>query len=294
VSTSSSDARDRIPDVEYRLVDGTTVIAMSKGDLLDGQLDHAVDMDAWGNTLNDTPWTGTASDGSFSGASCGDWTHASDSVRAMTGSTTYRTLEWTKLVSVPCRRQIHLPLYCFQTSLWTPRPTQTPTPTSTPTFTPLPVKKVFVAHLEMNGKMGISPPDYVGLRGADYICSWPNHHYYAWLSLYGRTPAEFFSNARYVLVDGTVVANSLADLTDGSLLHPINKDLDGNTVSPGYAWTGTSSLGYPNGPNCHDWLSSSPLVKGRVGWVGSTSGYWTDDQEDKNCFAGRYIYCFEK
>jgi len=73
------DAADRIPEAEYRLVDGT-LVADSKADLLDGSLDHAIDHDEYGAAITVPPsatnlvWSATNTDGTADWQTCTNWT----------------------------------------------------------------------------------------------------------------------------------------------------------------------------------------------------------------------------
>jgi hypothetical protein len=79
LSDADNDARDRIADAEYQLVDGT-IVATSKADLLDSSLLAAINLDETGTTVSDITqsWTGTNADGTGSTRHCGYW--ATDAV----------------------------------------------------------------------------------------------------------------------------------------------------------------------------------------------------------------------
>ena len=62
LSDESTDAIDRIPDGEYRLLD-ETLVANDKADLTDGTLKAYINLTENGNTRDAFVWTGTASDG---------------------------------------------------------------------------------------------------------------------------------------------------------------------------------------------------------------------------------------
>jgi hypothetical protein len=67
------DARDRILDGRYELVDGT-VIADDKADLTDGKLNAPINLNEFGSTENVNTWTGTQFDGTDTGTNCSNWT----------------------------------------------------------------------------------------------------------------------------------------------------------------------------------------------------------------------------
>jgi len=77
VSTSSIDARDRIPDVTYRRMDGQ-IVAEGKSDLFDGSIRKSININADGNfeygANQYQVLTGSLSDGRYSLLTCQDWT----------------------------------------------------------------------------------------------------------------------------------------------------------------------------------------------------------------------------
>src|SRR5205085_6318529 len=101
LSVSDTDAKARIPDIEYRLVDGTTIVANSKADLLDGALLSPINKDEGGVVTNDMVWTGTNTDGTKDGSSyCFNWTGAG-SVTATAGLSS-STTAWTSSAQDAC------------------------------------------------------------------------------------------------------------------------------------------------------------------------------------------------
>jgi hypothetical protein len=93
-------------------------------------------------------------------------------------------------------------------------------------------KRVFITSQNYNGNLG-------GLSGADTKCqtaassaSLPGT-YKAWLSDSQTSAASRLSHSTtpYVLVDGTLVANSWTDLVDGTIQHNINKTESGANPS---------------------------------------------------------------
>ena len=149
------------------------------------------------------------------------------------------------------------------TSTSTPTRTHTPTATATatPTGTPIvPQRWVFrTSQQYVGGDLG-------GLAGADAKCQAHANAaglpgtYKAWLSASGEgnSAAERLTHydAPYKLVNGTIIAYSWSDLTDGSLVNPINIDEYGNSATT-LAWTGTTIYGNVykevNFMTCGDW-----------------------------------------
>ncbi len=77
VSTSHADAADRLSAGPWNLVDNTTLVASSLGDLLANGPAHAIDMFPDGTTevLGDLVWTGSNPAGRLGGGDdCADWT----------------------------------------------------------------------------------------------------------------------------------------------------------------------------------------------------------------------------
>ena len=162
-------------------------------------------------------------------------------------------------------------------------------------------KKVFVTStVHINGNLA-------GLQGADDICNslassaeLPGT-YKAWLSDDAASPNTRFAKSTepYVLVDGTLVASSYADLTDGSLQNAIDLDETGSPVPTSGIWTATNKSGDRIGDTCDNWTSST--VPGSNTWVGVVpdpspgAPRWTDDHRT-HCgnTTGPRLYCFEQ
>ena len=121
----------------------------------------------------------------------------------------------------------------------------------------------------------------------------------AWLSTSAKDAKSKISNAKYVRLDGLTVANSKADLLDGSLQNPINVNEYGvelplsicDSPTCDLAYTGTKPDGTrSSGFMCDDWTSES--VEGKVGYFHSISGEWTA-VGNVSCVSKQRIYCFE-
>jgi hypothetical protein len=115
LSTSSTDARDRITsNGPFKRLDSYTV-AGNLADLTDGSLDTSIHVDENGHYLTGTPdvSTGTLSDGTASGSNCLEWTQGTSDEDQTGGRPNFAALpEWTEFSnSVGCsggRR-----LYCI-------------------------------------------------------------------------------------------------------------------------------------------------------------------------------------
>ena len=154
----------------------------------------------------------------------------------------------------------------------------------------------FVTSVKLAGDLG-------GITGADALCNQlaggsdlPGS-YRAWLSDGFEGPSTTFireEGYRYVRVDGEVIAQSWADLTDGALSAPINISESG--MDAGFTssriWTGTTPAGLPTGANwCGGWTTTSGM-----GWRGRPTGTefnWTQAGVG-SCFVEHHLYCFQQ
>jgi cysteine-rich repeat protein len=160
--------------------------------------------------------------------------------------------------------------------------------------------RVFVSSDTYNGNLG-------GLAGADQKCialataanlggTWM-----AWLSDGVNGPATRFvtkgGQRRYARIDGKVVANTWADLIDGTLALPINVTEKNMTPpgSPEDVWTNTNENGTPNSANshCQSWTSAAGNSGSNNGDRTFMDGKWTKESDDQ-CNDSNHIYCFEQ
>ena len=158
---------------------------------------------------------------------------------------------------------------------------------------------VFVARADSGGALG-------GLGGADILCknaadagaaqlaykTWT-----AWLSTAQVNAIDRLNpdTGPFVLPDGTVIADDIADLTDGSLQAPIDADESGaplEFVAP-YVATGTAADGTFAGSDCGVWSDTGEsTVSGRRT---DTDSEWTQIPDStRSCNVVLYIYCFEQ
>jgi uncharacterized surface protein with fasciclin (FAS1) repeats len=126
LSDETTDGRDRIPDGEYRLVDGTTIVAYDLADLTDGKLKAPIDQDENGNPWSQSVWTGTRPDGRLYtdafGASetCNNWTDGTNDFDAVVGNSGAVDGNWTAFGNqAPLTPQLSpcsgfRSLYCFE------------------------------------------------------------------------------------------------------------------------------------------------------------------------------------
>lgn len=163
---------------------------------------------------------------------------------------------------------------------------------------------VFVTSVPTDANLG-------GLAGADARCNelaGKSTHpavqprsFVAWLS--GATsPANgrhVRGGTRYVRPDGVVIANNWNDLTDGTLIAPINVDEKGATVMGQDVWTGTTKDGFSSKNTCVDWTTTSDkTTAGQIGRTDKIDESWTDGDEllkySLTCDKVAPFYCIEK
>jgi len=113
-------------------------------------------------------------------------------------------------------------------------------------------RTVFITSAAFNSSLG-------GLIGADAKCQAeavapasivPSGTYMAWLSDGTDSPDTRFTKSShpYILPNGKKIAENYTDLTDGSLLNPINIGPNGEPVGYQPYWTGTN----PDGTTARD------------------------------------------
>ena len=152
--------------------------------------------------------------------------------------------------------------------------------------------RVFLTGSTHDGNLG-------GLAGADFICNLLAEGaglpgtYRAWLSDENESPStRFIKNpGPYVLINGTRIANNWTDLTDGSLLAPINITESGGPPVGSPVWTGTLSSGNASTSTCTNWTSASG--NGVRGDSNATNAAWSNLLVT-DCSIPRKLYCFQQ
>ena len=163
-------------------------------------------------------------------------------------------------------------------------------------------KLVFVSSAAYTGNLG-------GLTGADAKCQalataagFPGT-FKAWLSDTTNSPSTRFTHwpLGYVRVDGVMVASSWADLTDGSLTAPINRDEYNNEILYELVWTETDATGIMLVQNCstysktcNDFKSESLEDCAVTGSPSATNGGWTASEYPSMCYFNNRLYCFQQ
>lgn len=192
----------------------------------------------------------------------------------------------------------------------TPTPSPTAVPTSVATAVPTPVptaiaaRKVFISSKTVKGDVTIS--------GADALCASSGvnggmgNNFKAWISSPTSNPTNRFNTfaGAYRLSNGTLIANSWADLIDGSIQNHIKINEFGETLGFNLVWTGTSSNGttYPGisaNKNCNGWTTTTG--RGTIGVMSTddnnllTNGQWSlSPYGEYPCIQEYRLYCFEQ
>lgn len=180
---------------------------------------------------------------------------------------------------------------------------------------------VFITSERFTGDLG-------GMRGADERCqdsadaAGLSGTYKAWLSdSEGHSPSTRFTRSTlpYELVDGTLVAKSWRDLTDGFLESQISLDERGNSAPKAYGgldawfvWTGTKVDGtaktqmsdfggFCTEPGKGDWendLVRDFRIQCGFNGVGTVRGAYLDSIWTENgfqpCDFEAHLYCFQQ
>lgn len=204
-------------------------------------------------------------------------------------------------------------------------PTNTPTPTTVPpTNTPTPVPptptptnslRVFVTSEKYSGNLG-------GISGANNKCQAraqaaanintltlrSGYIFKAWLSDNSTNAKDNIHSTLdlpYRLLDGTLIANNMADLTDGTIYttdlirSKINLTELKSTIGDDYVWTktlvnGTKVTAWDR--DCLNWTTSASSSTDSTGDTGKTDyvmRYWTYSQVSILCSNQARLYCFE-
>ena len=164
-------------------------------------------------------------------------------------------------------------------------------------------RTVFITSAAFNSSLG-------GLIGADAKCQAeaddpasivPSGTYMAWLSDGTDSPDTRFTKSShpYLLPDGTKVAEDYTDLTDGSILHPLDMEPTGNRINGlDKFWTGTWADGTttPLSVTCTGW-KADPLTGhyGMHGQTNVTTSSWSTRHSNHSCRnSSARLLCFQQ
>lgn len=170
-------------------------------------------------------------------------------------------------------------------------------------------RRVFVTNAIRPGNVG-------GVAGADAICGAEasaaglSGTYLAWISSSTTSPAVRMTrdSRAFARPDGVLIANDWADLTDGNLAAPIERNAAGGTpasacntnASP--VWTATDPTGHSSGASCVDWTNASDMT--HPGFYYQSDARWTQVAGNYYCSysvgcsgaadVGGHFYCMEQ
>ncbi|MFH1175078.1 MAG: putative metal-binding motif-containing protein [archaeon] len=313
LSKSGVNAKDRIPDAEYILRDGT-LIAYNKSDLIDGSIRNPLMKNATGAARSDTVWTGTVSSGVGTGGSdCTSWTSGGSTVSAYRGSSTSTSGSWTYAGTSYCNNQNAV--YCFETGSCSAEVctggldedcdgqsdcADTDCCLNTACKDDLNCRMVFVSNATTMGFMitdDVSKGILLGTSAANAICTseanavggiMANRAWKAYLSTSSGAPSV--SGNKFIRPDNVIVSTSNTNFRTGTHAAPISKNAAGQTVT-GDVWTGTTSSGTASAYRCTEWFGIS---QGLYGQSSASDAYWTQySSSPYNCINTKHVYCVQ-
>jgi hypothetical protein len=236
-------------------------------------------------------FTNTWTDGTLSDPSntCNDMTTGDSSVSGRGGGAAATGRGWTAQWGGGCSGASSL--LCFQVG-------------SGPTLPPfaLPGKRVFVSSTAGNGNLSTWPgaSGATGVEAGDAVCrtlaaaaALPNaSSYKALLSTSASDVKDrIISDGPWVRLDGVLVADSKADLLDGTLFAPINITEQNSALAGNRAWTGSLRNGTKQPGTCGDWTQATAGTSD-VGVVYEAGRAWAD-WNTFDCSESANLYCFE-
>ena len=171
---------------------------------------------------------------------------------------------------------------------------------------------VFVSSIRVRGDFESdwqNPAMFTGLALADERCrqladaTKLEGTYKAWLSTASTSPHERFDTkftGKYRLRAklsndvGPVIATGWADLTDGTLAHPIDRDENGDYADLDLAWTNTKANGTrASKDHCYNWTLAAVNESTILGATEAKDSSWSAILDDQSCAAMFRFYCFE-
>jgi len=248
----------------------------------------------FGARAEDSYFTATGQDGELSSqdpTTCSDWT-SSPNETVVVGDPGRTSQSWTFLGTGTCSQQ--RPLLCVEVGVASPLP---------------PYRSggalAFVTSADGSGNLGSWPEagGAIGIAAGDAICrtmaadaglAAPTS-FKAWLSDSTTDAVDRFSyGGPWIRLDGVRVADTKADLTDGTLWTSISIAEDGAYWHNHRGWTGTSSTGGNTGHNCLNWTSASDVDLGTEAYINAADERWTDNSQ-RGCDKWWYhLYCLSE
>lgn len=228
----------------------------------------------------------------YADSTCGDWTSADDAQYVRVGTGDRTTFDWTSHHNRGC--DDNLPILCLQAGAGPDLPDlkisgavvfQT-SATGTGELSSWP---------RANGSWGLAAADAICISSARDAGLFRPDSFRAWISNATiSAPDRFTYDGRWVRLDGVPIAESLHDLTDGSIFAPINVTETGRYMYPISVWTATTQYGYKHSHNCANWTSGDRPDVGVGGVNAEWTGRWTGRSSDSGpyCFVPEALYCF--
>jgi hypothetical protein len=146
-----------------------------------------------------------------------------------------------------------------------------------------------------NGHFGLAAADAICISSATDAGLYRPGSFRAWISNSStRAPNRFTYDGPWVRLDGVPVADSLQDLTNGSIFAPINLTETGKYMYPATVWTGTTQYGYIHSHNCSNWYAGDRPEVGLGGVNVEWTGRWSGRSADSGpyCEYPAALYCF--
>lgn len=219
---------------------------------------------------------------------CSNWTSAAPEP-VIGGADGYTSFAWSSIASNSCDGQAAL--VCMQPG----------SGAALPNFA-RPGKQAFLTSVTGPGDLGswADADGQTGIAAGDAICRTRAagaglnnpQRFKAWLSDSATAAVQrLTSDGPWFRLDGALVAENEADLTDGEPFTTINFTETGAYIGHyNRAWTGTDRNGSAQADTCSDWSTSLSSVDGGSGRAYDLSG-WTSGRSD--CGQQLHLYCLE-
>ena len=288
LSTTSVNAKDRLPSSGGWMRPDGKPYANSKSDLLAGKIHYPPNVDELGNEISSSTsvWTGTLDSGNRTSLRCGDWTTTSGD--GYGGYCTATRQGWTAYFSSTCAASNRI--YCFGTS-------------SKSAVSPYSAGSIaFASSGSFKAHQGRACAD--ALCQSDAESAGYRGTFLALLATDSATAASRFSSTGnpWYRPDGVQVVDSASQLLSaGQLKAPINVTADGLTYynwGSQKMWTGSSAVNViDQGATCNSWSSNSSGLQARNGGAPFTdSGYFnylSGYQRSACNLTTNRVYCLE-
>ncbi len=225
---------------------------------------------------------------------CSNWISNSASLYSKFGVADMTTDGWTTFTTTSCTA--NHPLLCMQVGAGPALPVFASTG-----------KKIFITSSHGTGDLGGWPDattaGKTGIAAGDAICQARAAaaglanaaNFKAWLSDSTVDARDhIISNGPWVRLDGVPVANTKADLTDGSIFTAVNLTETGvyiGLTGARVVWTGTGSDGIKTAYTCNGWTNTGTTAT--TGGALSAGTSWANDDVMSCGYNFASLYCIE-